>query len=61
MGFKIAVDENVPLGDALLVATALENRIPIVVSNDAHIKKLCRKYGLIYEDPIPKDIKQKMK
>ena len=60
-GFKMAVDENVPLGDAILVATALENKIPIIVSNDKHVKKLCEKYGLIYENPIPEEIRKKMK
>lgn len=60
-GFDIAVEENVPLGDALLVATALDNRIPIVVSNDNHVKKLCEKYGLIYENPIPPEIRQLIK
>jgi len=59
-GFKMAMDENVPLGDAILVATAIENNIPIVVSNDKHIEKLCKKYGLIYEDPIPEDIRSKL-
>ncbi|RLE58940.1 MAG: hypothetical protein DRJ32_05525 [Thermoprotei archaeon] len=59
-GFTIAVEENVPLGDALLLATALENRIPIIVSNDKHIEKLCRKYGLIFENPIPQNIRSQM-
>jgi len=59
-GFKMAIDENVPLGDAILVATAIENNIPIVVSNDKHIEKLCSKYGLIYENPIPDDIRPKL-
>ena len=59
-GFKIAIDENVPLGDAILVATAMENNIPIVVSNDKHIEKLCKKYGLVYENPIPEDIRSKL-
>uniref|UniRef100_A0A7C3WQ65 PIN domain-containing protein n=1 Tax=Thermofilum pendens TaxID=2269 RepID=A0A7C3WQ65_THEPE len=29
------------------------HEIPIIVSNDKHLKKLCAKYGLIYENPIP--------
>lgn len=61
MGFRISVDENVPLGDAVLVATALDNRIPIVVSNDKHVKKLTKKYGLLYEDPIPEKIRPQIK
>lgn len=60
-GFYIAVDENIPLGDALLIATALENNIPIIVSNDRHIEKLAEKYGLIVENPIPQNIREKMK
>jgi predicted nucleic acid-binding protein len=61
MGFKIALDENVPLGDAILVATALENNIPILVSNDGHIKKLSSKYGLIYENPLPKEVRSQLR
>jgi len=61
IGFKISVEENVPLGDALLVATALERRIPILVSNDKHVTKLAEKYGLILENPIPENIRRKMK
>jgi len=42
-GFKISVDENVPLGDAILLATALDNKIPVIVSNDKHLRRLSRK------------------
>ncbi len=59
-GFKLSVEEDVPLGDAILIATALDNKIPIVVSNDKHIEKLAEKYGLIYENPLPKEVKEKM-
>ena len=60
MSFKIALDENVPLGDAILIGTALENNIPIVVSNDKHIEKLSSKYGLICENPIPEEIRSRL-
>jgi len=60
LGFKLATKENVPLGDALLIATALENSIPIVVSNDKHIEKLAEKYGLIYENPIPEAVRKQI-
>ena len=59
-GFYKAIEENVPLGDALLVATAIENNIPIIVSNDKHVEKLAEKYGLIIENPIPKKIRKQM-
>jgi len=59
-GFNIAAEENVPLGDALLVATALEHKIPIIVSNDKHVKKLTEEYGLIYENPIPPKIRKQL-
>jgi len=59
-GFRISVDENVPLGDALLIATALDNKLPIIISNDKHIKKLTKKYGLIYENPIPFKIRSQI-
>ncbi|MCD6529052.1 type II toxin-antitoxin system VapC family toxin [Candidatus Bathyarchaeota archaeon] len=61
MGFKISVKENVPLGDAILLATALDNRIPIIVSNDKHIEKLTKEYGLLYENPIPPEIRSQIK
>lgn len=59
-GFRIAVDENVPLGDALLIATALEKKIPVIVSNDKHVKKLAEKYGLVLENPIPRKIRSQI-
>lgn len=60
-GFKICVNEYVPLGDAMLIATALDNNIPIVVSNDKHIEKLTEKHGLLYENPIPKEVRLQIK
>ncbi|MFQ6076477.1 MAG: type II toxin-antitoxin system VapC family toxin [Candidatus Bathyarchaeia archaeon] len=60
-GFRMAVEEDVPLGDAILVATALDNSIPIVVSNDGHVEKLAEKHGLVYENPIPDDVRKRMK
>jgi len=60
-GFKMCVDEDVPLGDATLIATALENKIPVIVSNDEHVERLTEKYGLIYENPIPREVRSRMK
>lgn len=60
-GFRIAVEENVPLGDALLIATAIDNNIPVVVSNDKHVEKLAEKYGLILENPIPEEVREQMR
>ncbi len=59
-GFELCLQENIPLGDAILLATALEKKIPIVVSNDKHLEKLTGKYGLIYENPIPEDIRKQI-
>ncbi len=59
-GYHIAVEENVPLGDALLIATALEHNIPVIISNDRHVEKLAEKYGLIIENPIPPSIREKL-
>jgi len=36
-GIKIALEENIPLGDGILIATAKENNIRVIVSNDEHI------------------------
>ncbi len=60
LGIRISEKENVPLGDGLLVATALENKIPVIVSNDKHLKRLCDRYGLIYENPIPEHVRRLM-
>ena len=59
-GVRLALEENVPLGDAFLVATALERRIPVVVSNDSHVRRLAERYGLICENPIPEDVRRAM-
>lgn len=48
-------------GLSLLIVTALDNRIPIVVSNDKHIERVAKKYGLIHENPIPQEIRKKIK
>jgi len=56
-GLKIAAADNIPLGDGLLIATARQNNIPIIVSNDQHIINKTPKYGLIHENPIPEEIR----
>lgn len=61
MGFRMSVADDVPLGDAILVATALDNRIPVIVSNDRHIEKLAEKYGLLYENPLPEEVRSQIK
>ncbi len=48
----LASRENLPLGDGFLLATALRDRIPIVVSNDGHVAKAAPKLGLIVENPL---------
>lgn len=60
MGVNISLTENIPLGDGFLIATALEHRIPIIVSNDPHIASKAPKYGLIVENPLPKKIREKL-
>ena len=59
-GLVIAQTDNIPLGDALLIATALQNNIPIIVTNDKHIINLAPKYGLITENPISKETRKKL-
>jgi len=51
-GLDVAREENIPLGDGMLIATALENRLPVVVSNDRHVEKTASKFGLIVENPL---------
>ena len=59
-GIDIALDQNIPLGDGILIATALDNNIPIIVSNDDHIIKKAPDYGLIVENPIPDEIRREL-
>lgn len=47
--------------DANLIATAEINRVSVIVSNDAHIARLCKERGLIIENPIPNDVAKKMR
>ena len=47
--------------DANLIACAETNGITVVVSNDAHIDRLCKERGLIIENPIPKEATKKMR
>lgn len=54
-GIGIARRDGIPLGDGFLIATALENRLPILVSNDRHVIETAPKYGLIPENPISEE------
>lgn len=60
LGVRIAKEENVPLGDGLLMAAAIEERIPIIVSNDKHVERLAVKFGFIYENLIPESVRKAM-
>lgn len=51
-GVDLALRENIPLGDGLLLATALNNKIPVIVSNDGHIAKVAPRLGLIVDNPL---------
>ncbi|MEM3590178.1 MAG: hypothetical protein QXN33_04205 [Candidatus Bathyarchaeia archaeon] len=52
--------ENIPLGDGLLIATALSHRIPVIVSSDSDIASKAPRYGLIVENPIPEEVRRKL-
>ena len=51
-GIEISLSKNIPLGDGILIATALEERLPIIVSNDRHVSRVAPEYGLIVENPL---------
>jgi len=51
-GLDVAREEGIPLGDGMLIATALENKLPVIVSNDKHVEKTATKFGLIVENPL---------
>ena len=59
-GLNIALAENIPLGDAFLIATAQAHKIPVIISNDQHIHKKATQYGLILENPITPEIRQQL-
>jgi predicted nucleic acid-binding protein len=59
-GLKISAADNIPLGDGFLIATALQHKIPIIVTNDSHVVKNAPKYGLITENPIPEEVREKL-
>jgi predicted nucleic acid-binding protein len=59
-GLQIASTENIPLGDGFLIATAQQNRLPIIVSNDQHIAKKAEKYDIINENPITPETRKKL-
>ncbi len=59
-GLNISLADNIPLGDGFLIATALKHRIPVIVSNDSHIVSKAPKHSLITENPIPKDIRERL-
>jgi predicted nucleic acid-binding protein len=58
---EIAKLHNARSFDANLIATAEANQISVIVSNDAHIARLCKERCLIMENPIPKEASKKMK
>ena len=51
-GIDVALENNIPLGDGILIATARENKIPVIVSNDEHIERIAPRYGIIVENPL---------
>jgi predicted nucleic acid-binding protein len=59
-GLKISEAENIPLGDGFLIATALKHSKPIIVTNDPHIISKAPKFGLITENPIPTEVREKL-
>lgn len=59
-GLSISLEESIPLGDDFLIAAALSHRIPVIVSNDAHVAEKAPKYGLIIENPIPEETRRKL-
>ena len=59
-GLKISAADNIPLGDGFLIATALQHSKPIIVTNDSHIINKAPKYGLIIENPIPEEVREKL-
>jgi len=59
-GLALASVEEVPLGDGFLIASALRHKIPVIVSNDKHIALKAPKRGLIVENPVPSEVRDKL-
>lgn len=59
-GILVAKEKNIPLGDGFLLATAKSQRIPVILSNDAHIQKQAPIMGLFVENPISEELRKKM-
>ena len=59
-GLEISAADNIPLGDGFLMATALKHSIPIIVTNDSHIIGKAERYGLLTENPVPEDVREKL-
>ena len=57
---EIAKNHKARSFDATIVASAENNKISIIVSNDAHIRRLCEERGLVIENPIPEEVRKKM-
>lgn len=57
---EIARNHRARSFDAAIVASAENNKISIIVSNDAHIRRLCEERGLVIENPVPKELRRKM-
>jgi len=60
-GIDIAITENIPLGDGFLIATAIDMKIPIIITNDEDIIRKAPKYGIMIQNPIPREIRKRMK
>jgi predicted nucleic acid-binding protein len=56
---EIAKLHKVRSFDANLIAAAEINQISVIVSNDAHITRLCKERCLIIENPIPNEASKK--
>ena len=59
-GILVAQEKNIPLGDGFLLATAKFQRIPVILSNDAHILKQAPTMGLFVENPISEELRKQM-
>ncbi len=59
-GLGISAKENIPLGDGLLISTALKHSKPIIVTNDGPILSMAPQYGLITENPITADVRERL-
>jgi hypothetical protein len=60
-GFRLADDLNHDVFDCMYLAFALQEKASGIVTTDTYFEKLCRQTGLMYFNPVPKEVLSRFK